>query len=184
MKRAEKKDYLVEIAGAMFDRYGYNGVGIDRIIAESGIAKTTLYRHFKTKDELIVAVLAKKDEAFREAMRDYAEARSDKPAEQLLATFDFLEEWFHDEDFYGCPFMSASSEFNDPDHPVFQEARTHKQLVVDFFEELARAAGLPDPAFAAAEVNLLHEGATAVAHVMRDPSAARTAKAAAACLLV
>ena len=183
MKRAEKKDHLVDIAGAIFDRCGYNGVGIDRIIAESGIAKTTLYRHFRTKDDLIVAVLEKKDQAFRDAMRAYAEARSGDPAEQLLATFDFLEDWFRDAAFFGCPFMSASSEFNDPEHPVFQGARAHKQLVIDYFEELARAAGLADPEFAAAEINLLHEGATAVAHIMRDPGAARTAKAAAACLL-
>ncbi len=176
MKRAEKKYHLVEVATNLFNKHGYNGVGIDRIIAESGIAKTTLYRHFKTKEDLIVAVLAKKDAEFRAALRQFVEAGGADPTQRLLLTFDFLEHWINDDEFYGCPFMSASSEFNDKRSPVFQEARMHKKLVLAYFEELARAAEHPEPERLAIELNLLQEGAVAVAQITGDPTIARHAR--------
>jgi len=176
MKRAEKKSQLLETAIDLFKRGGYHGSGVDRIIAESGIAKTTLYRHFKSKEGLIVAVLSTIDERFRDDMRAFVEARTGDPAERLLATFDFLESWFDEGEFYGCPFMSAASEYNDRTDVVFQEARQHKRLVLAYFEELARAAGLADPKAIAEQVNLLHEGAVAVMQINRDKDAAPRAR--------
>jgi AcrR family transcriptional regulator len=147
------------------------------VIAESGIAKTTLYRHFKTKEELIVAVLQRIDTKYREDMRQAVEGRTHNPKQKLLATFDVLEEWFRGKSFYGCPFMSAASEYNMRNSPVFQEVVLHKRLMIAYFEELARGAGLAEPTQIGAEINLLHEGATAVAQVSGDPATARRAKA-------
>lgn len=176
MKRAEKKAHLVQTAIDLFKRGGYHASGVDRIIAASGIAKTTLYRHFETKEDLIVAALRKIDGDFRDAMRVFVEARAKTPGGRLLATFDYLEDWFDAEEFYGCPFMSAASEYNDRTDPVFQEARLHKRLVLAYFEELARAAGLENPEAVAEQVNLLHEGAVSVMQVDRARCAAARAK--------
>ena len=153
MKRAQKRGHLIDVAADIFNRVGYHAAGIDRVIAESGIAKTTLYRHFKSKDELIVAVLRRVDERFREDMRKVVEGSGPDPKQKILATFDFLEGWFRDESFHGCPFMGAAGEFGDRPNPVFQETAMHKRLMLAYFEELARAARIDDPR-AFAEENL------------------------------
>ena len=188
MKRAEKRDHLIDTAIELFKRGGYHASGVDSIIAESGIAKTTLYRHFRTKEELIVAALARVDEAFRDDMRAFVDRVSDKqgagrPEDRLLATFDYLTLWYDQGGLYGCPFMSAASEYNDKADAIFQEARQHKRLVLAYFEELARAAGLANPKACARQINLLHEGATAVMHINRDRAAASQAKEAARTLI-
>lgn len=183
MKRAQKREHLIEVATELFNRLGYHAAGIDRVIAQAGIAKTTLYRHFGSKEGLIVAVLRRTDEQYREAMRRAVEDSAREPRQRLLATFDFLEDWFRDESFYGCPFMGAAGEYSDRRSPVFQEAVMHKRLVIAYFEELARSAGLHDPRGIAEQINLLHEGATAVAHIFGDAAAAHKAKAAAARLI-
>ena len=183
LKRSRKSEHLVAVATALFNRSGYHGVGIDQVIAEAGVAKTTLYRHFRSKEDLIVAVLRRNDERFRADMRDAVDRSASDPGERLLATFDFLEDWFRDPSFYGCPFMSAAGEYGERSSPVFQEVAMHKRLMVAYFEELARVAGLEGPGSIAEGINLLHEGATAVAHITGDPQTARKAKAVAAMLL-
>lgn len=183
MKRAEKRGHLLDVATELFNRHGYHATGIDQVIAESGVAKTTLYRHFKSKEDLIVAVLERLDERFREQMREYVDASRASSDEKLLATFDFLTQWFEDGDFYGCPFVSAAGEYGERTSAVFHSAILHKRLMVAYFEELARAAHLDEPKRIAEEINLLHEGAIAVAHVTGDPLAARKAKHAAARLI-
>ena len=183
MKRAEKREHLIEVATELFNRLGYHAAGVDRVIAEAGIAKTTLYRHFKSKEELIVAVLKRVDAQFREDMRETVDKLGRSPEQKLLATFDFLEDWFKDKSFYGCPFISAAGEYGERQNPVFHEAALHKRLVIAYFEELARAADLNAPQQLAEEINLLQEGAIAVAHVSGDSSAAARAKAVAARLI-
>ena len=94
MKRAEKRDYLIEVATRLFNQFGYHAVGIDQIIAEAGVAKTTLYRHFKSKDELIVAVLQRVNEQYLSDLRHAVETQARNSKSKLLASFDFLEDWF------------------------------------------------------------------------------------------
>ena len=183
MKRAQKRDHLIEVATELFNRCGYHASGIDRVIAEAGVAKTTLYRHFRTKEDLIVAVLQRIDALHREGLRAAVDQLAHEPKQKILASFDVLEDWFRGKTFYGCPFMSAASEYNERNSPVFQEVVLHKRLMIAYFEELARAAGLDDPTRIGEEINLLHEGATAVAQVNGDPSTARRAKAMAARLI-
>ena len=183
MKRAEKREHLIEVATQLFNRCGYHASGIDRVIAEAGIAKTTLYRHFPSKEDLIMAVLKRIDAQYREDMRQGVDSLARDASGKLLASFDVLEDWFRGKTFYGCPFMSAASEYNVHTSPVFQVVVLHKRLMIAYFEELARAAGFYEPARIGEEINLLHEGATAVAQVNGDPSTARRAKAMAARLI-
>ncbi len=176
MKRTEKREHLIDVASRIFNRLGYHGAGIDQVIAESGIAKTTLYRYFESKEDLIVAVLRRIDEQYRDQMRQTVDKLAPSLKDKLITTFDFLETWFSDNEFYGCPFMSAAAEYSDRLSPVFMEASTHKRLVLTYFEELARAGEFNDPKRIANEVNLLHEGATAIAHITGDPQEAIRAK--------
>jgi AcrR family transcriptional regulator len=183
MRRSEIRDHLLETALRLFNQHGYTATGVDLIIAEAGVAKTTLYRHFDTKEDLILAALERQDEQARDAMRAFVEQRTSDPVERLLATFDCLEAWFRDERFRGCPFVSAAGEHKDTANPVFRAAALHKRLTLAYFEELAHAARFAEPKRIAAEINVLHEGATAVAQMTRTTEPARQAKRIAAQLL-
>ena len=177
MKRAQKREHLIEVAIRLFNRLGYHAAGVDQVIAEAGIAETTLYRHFRSKDDLIVAALQRVDERFRDDMRETVDRLADQPEDKLLATFDFLEQWFASDSFYGCPFISAAGEYGERTNPVFQEAVVHKRLIVAYLEELARAAGYAAPQEVAEQIGLLHEGATSAAHIGGRPEVARKARA-------
>jgi AcrR family transcriptional regulator len=183
MRRSQIRDHLLETALRLFNQHGYHATGIDLIIAEAGVAKTTLYRHFETKEDLILAALEQRDERDRDAMRAFVEQRASDPVERLLVTLDFLEALFHDERFRGCIFVSAAGEHKDTSNPVFRAAVMHKRLVLAYFEELAHAARFAEPKRIAAEINLLHEGAIAVAQMTRTAEPARQAKRMAAQLL-
>ncbi len=180
MRRSEIRDHLLETALRLFNQHGYHATGVDLIIAEAGVAKTTLYRHFETKEDLILAALERRDEQARDAMRAFVEQRANGPVERLLLTFDFLEAWFRDERFRGCIFASAASEHKDNANPVFRAAVLHKRLVLAYFEELAHAARVAEPKRIAAEINLLHEGAIAVAQITRITEPAWQARSMAA----
>ena len=180
MRRAEKKEHLVSVAHDLFNQYGFHAVGIDQIIADSGVAKTTLYRHFKSKDDLIVAVLRRAHDDMTRQMRAAAEAADDNP---LLATFAYLTDWFATGAFHGCPFMCAAQEFCDTDSPAHMEAVRHKQATLAYFEALAKAEGYIDYRGAARDVSLLHEGAISMAQISGDPKTATRARDAAVRLL-
>ncbi|WP_081160572.1 TetR/AcrR family transcriptional regulator [Ensifer aridi] len=176
MRRSEIRDHLLDTALRLFNQYGYHATGIDLIIAEAGVAKTTLYRHFETKEDLILAALERRDEEDRNAMRAFVEQRTGDPVERLLATFDFLETTVRDKQFRGCMFMSAAAEHKDTVDPVFRASLMHKRLALAYFEELAHAARFAEPKRIAAEINLLHEGAVAVAQITRIAEPTREAK--------
>jgi len=176
MRRSEIRGHLLDTALRLFNLHGYQATGIDLLIAEAGVAKTTLYRHFETKEELILAALERRDEQSRAEMRIFVEQRVDDPYERLLATFDFLEASVRDKQFRGCIFMSAAGEHKEAVDPVFRAALMHKRLVLAYFEELAHAARFAEPKRVADAINLLHEGATAVAQMTRTGEPVRQSK--------
>jgi AcrR family transcriptional regulator len=176
MRRSEIRGHLLKTALRLFNQHGYTATGVDLIIAEAGVAKTTLYRHFDTKEDLILAALERRDEQARDGMRAFVEQHASDPVERLLATFDFLETMFCDDRFRGCIFVSAAGEHKDTANPVFRAAALHKRLTLAYFEELAHAARFAEPKQIAAEINLLHEGAIAVAQMTRTAEPARQAR--------
>lgn len=133
---------LVAAAVELFYRHGFAAVGIDRIIAEAGVTKSTFYKHFDGKDDLMVAAVQMRDEwesqAWDRAVRKLA---GDDPAGQLLATVDVMDLWFNDPDFHGCMFLNAALEFPNPHDPVHQAAAAYKQRVRDHRRDLALVAG-------------------------------------------
>ncbi|MGE0699025.1 MAG: TetR/AcrR family transcriptional regulator [Hyphomicrobiaceae bacterium] len=179
MLRRTKRDDLIEAAIRLFNQHGYRATGVDRLMEETGIAKTTLYRYFGSKEELIVAALCRVDEASRDEMRAFVEAASHDPRARLLATFGQLDIWLRADDFRGCPFVAAAGEFGDPTDPVFQQVRLHKRLYLAYIEELVRAAGLPDAKRLARQIVMLHEGAVAYAQILGPDGAAEDARKAA-----
>ncbi|WP_425100232.1 TetR/AcrR family transcriptional regulator [Tropicibacter sp. S64] len=176
-----RRDHLVETALKLFYRNGFNATGIDTILAESGVAKMTLYKHFRSKDELILAALTLRDERFRNWLMTEMEKASTDPEERLLAMFDALETWFRGKafpglGFSGCAFINAAGEFSDPSHPAHRLAAEHKTRVVEYLTKLCKEAGLRGPAELAEKLALLKEGAIATAHVRSMPEAAGLAR--------
>lgn len=176
-----RRDDLVETALKLFYQHGFNATGIDRILAESGVAKMTLYKHFRSKDELILAALNLRDERFRNWLMAEIEKASPDPAERLLAMFDALEQWFLGKafkglGFSGCAFINAAGEFGDQSHPAHRLACEHKVRIVEYLARLCREAGFVDPDQLAEQLAMLKEGAIATAHVRDMPEAAKLAK--------
>jgi AcrR family transcriptional regulator len=136
----------------------------------------TLYKHFKSKDALILAVLELRDQRFRQWMEERTFSLADHPKGRLLAVFDALEEWFADPKFHGCLFINAAAEYGLPTDEIHQSAAHHKRLVLDWLIALAAQTGIPDPESLAAKLMLIMEGAIVTRQAADDPNAARTAK--------
>lgn len=171
-----RRDHLVETALDLFYRNGFHATGIDRILAEAGVAKMTLYKHFRSKDDLILAVLRLRDERFREWFRASVEGRARSPRKRLMTIFDVLEEWFSAAGFQGDMFINAAAEYGDPAHPVHVAAAEHKAAMHRYFLNLASAAGARDPDALANQLALLVDGAIVTAHVAGNMRSARHAR--------
>lgn len=117
------RERLVAAAVELFYRQGFGAVGVDQVIAKAGVTKTTFYKHFESKDDLMVAAVQRRDEwesqGWDRAIRKIA---GDDPVGQLLAKFDVMDLWFNDPEFRGCMFMNAAAEFPNPHDPVHQAA--------------------------------------------------------------
>ena len=161
-----RRDELIESAMNVFYRHGFHSTGLDQILKESGISRMTLYNHFKSKDELAVATLRRRDEIFRNNLMRSAETRSEDPIGRILALFDVYAEWFEQDDFQGCMFINASAEFSDPDAPARRVSADHKVEIVRYITRLCHAAGFTEPVELAESLNILLEGAIVNAHVV------------------
>jgi AcrR family transcriptional regulator len=183
LTRTPTRDRILDVADRLFYAQGIRAVGIDTIVAESGAAKTTLYSHFGSKDELVAAYLRRRSEHWRAHLDAELDAHPGPPAERVLHVFDLLGAWFSDPDYRGCPFINACAEFADPDHPAAVVIREHRQRLQATITSLCAAAGARDPDLLAAQLVLLYDGAMITANIEGTPTVARTAKAAAATLL-
>ncbi|HTJ78333.1 MAG TPA: TetR/AcrR family transcriptional regulator [Rariglobus sp.] len=178
-----KRDQLMTTACRLFYRDGYRVVGIDTILAEAGVAKMTLYNHFPSKDDLIIAALEKRDRELRASMVATVEAAGRSPLKRFLAMFDWLEAWFASDEFKGCAFIRALSEYPEPEHPIHQTAWRHKLAVIDMLTELAKANGAKDPAALANTLSMLIDGAIVAAHATDSPAPCAAARTTALSLL-
>ncbi len=172
------RERVLGAASALFHRDGFRAVGVDTIIAESGVAKMTLYRHFPSKDELIGAYLERTDDQLLAWMDDLI-ARRDDPREALEAVFDGVAELASSPECLGCAFVGAAAEFPEPDHPGHRAAIEHKRAVVERFRSLADAAGARDPLSLAEQLLLVMDGAWSAARMFGPGSHGRRAAEAA-----
>lgn len=165
-------DRILHAAGALFRRVGFQAVGVDAIAQESGVAKMTLYRHFSSKDDLIVAYLELEDERIWRWLRQLTGGVTG-PKGKLRAFFDGLERRTSDPLCLGCPFQMAAGEFAEPDQPARRVAARHKESLYDELQAWVFAAGLNDGEVAANQLYLLMEGAWAHARMHHGASRVR-----------
>jgi AcrR family transcriptional regulator len=176
---ASKKDQLVENALKTFYCGGFNAIGMDKIASESGVSKTAIYKHFRTKDELILATLELRDKNFRTWLMARIDALGATPKGKLFAIFDALHEWFKEPEFSGCMFVKASSEFMNHSDPIYMASAAHKQTLLIYFTELAKDAEVKNPKSLAEQLLVLKEGAIVMAHLDGPDQIAKVSKTAA-----
>ena len=163
---SDTRKRLLEAALWRFYRDGFSNVGIDQILEEVGISKTAFYKHFESKDDLMVAVL---DEHTDHMVRQFRELVAlqggSDPVERLRATFHVVEHYADIDGFKGCIFVNAAMEFPLPHEPAHKAALRNKQAIEQVVRELAMDAGVPDPSALASELCLIMEGAYVTRHV-------------------
>lgn len=175
MPRQGRREHLIKTAITLFCRDGFHATGIDKIMTEAGVSKKTIYTHFRSKEELILAALRDYDGVFRnQFMMAVAKAGSD-PAQQLLAMFDVAGQWFMTKDFFGCLFIKAIGEYADPASPIREVSQHFKRMMRSFISELVRQTPCDDPAQLTQELALLLEGAIVTAQMAGTAEAAQTA---------
>jgi AcrR family transcriptional regulator len=156
-------------------------VGIDRVLAEAGAAKASLYAHFGSKDELVAAHVERRTAAAREQIEAFLAPVP--PAERALRFFDWVVNWASSPDFRGCPLQHVVSEFIDPKHPARQVVADQRQWIQERFIEWSRAAKVANPKETADALVVLFDGAIAAAE-HDGPNRARDARWMAEKLLV
>ncbi len=149
---------ILDSSYELFSHRGIRDVGVDEVIETAGVAKATLYRHFPSKDELVLAFLERREELWtREFVEAGAESRGGTPEEQLLAIFDVFDEWFRREDFEACSFINVLLEMGNR-HPAGNASVRHLENVRSMVRRLAEEAGLRDPASFARSWHILMKG--------------------------
>jgi len=152
------KDILFQTAARLFYQHGYRAVGVDTIAAESGIGKMTLYRHYPSKDDLIVAYIQDSNKVFWNNFEQITK-EAPTPREKLLAFFEALQDYVATPACYGCPFLNVATEYPEADYPGHQVAIEHKLSVRARFNQLAGEAGARQPEALANALFLLMDGA-------------------------
>lgn len=169
------RDKILAAAGSLFYRYGFRAVGVDTVIDASGVAKMTLYKHFPSKDALIVAYLGRSNEAFWGWWDAATGPFEGDPRRQLGAVFEGVGRLANSPQCLGCTFTSAAGEFPEPEHPGHRVALAHKEAVLERLERLAEAAELREPRAVAESLLLLMDGAWTAARVFGPGNHAKRA---------
>jgi AcrR family transcriptional regulator len=154
----DARERILETAYELFAQRGIRDVGVDEVIERAGVAKATLYRHFSSKDDLVIAFLKVREERWT---LDWVEAearrRGSTPEEQLLAIFDLFDEWFHRDDFEACSFINVLLEMG-PAHPAGEASVEHLANIRAIVRRLAEEAALRDPDSFAHSWHILMKG--------------------------
>ena len=176
---------LLQTAKTLFCRDGIHATGIDRIIAQSGVARMTLYNRFGSKEGLLYAVLEREGEEWRDWFFTAVDAAGATPAARLRAVFPVLRAWFEREDYFGCAFINAVAEHDKSETKLRELTLQHKGAVLGYFSRQAREAGIAaqNAEALAHQIGLLMDGAIVAAMVTRQPGMADHAAQAAAAIL-
>jgi len=174
--RGGARERILAASYELFSRQGVQAVGIDAIIDRSGIARQTLYRHFASKQDLVLAFLERREELWTKGwLQAEAVSRADDPRGQLLAIFDVFDGWFRRSDFEGCSFINVMLEAADPADPIHRAGTAYLAGIRNFLEGLAREAGIADAEGFARKWHILMKGSI-VAAAEGDRDAARRAR--------
>lgn len=173
--RAGARERILETAYDLFSRRGVRDVGIDELVERAGVAKATLYRHFPSKEDLVLAFLERREDRWTRAwVEAEASSRGRTPEQRLLAIFDLFDQWFRREDFEGCSFINVLLEMGSR-HPAGRSSVRHLENIRTIVRRFAEEAGLRDPSSFARSWHILMKGSI-VAAAEGDTEAARRAQ--------
>ncbi|MEV6613083.1 TetR/AcrR family transcriptional regulator [Streptomyces sp. NPDC051051] len=182
VRKTKSEERILSAAAELFYAHGLRGVGMDQVIAASGVAKSTLYVHFRTKEQLVAAYLRRTDDSWMAQLQGAAARAGDDPREQLVGLFDALTDAFDRHGFFGCPFVSAAVEAD-----LDSEARAitvqHTRRRQAWLTELGERAGAGAPEALARHLGLLIDGALASGRLLQDRTVVDEAKGAARLLV-
>ncbi|MGB9183224.1 MAG: TetR/AcrR family transcriptional regulator [Solirubrobacteraceae bacterium] len=182
-KGNDARERLLAASYELFSSHGVQAVGVEAIIERSGVARQTMYRHFGSKQDLVLAFLERRERLWtRDWLQAEAERRAEDPGERLLAIFDVFDEWFHRPDFEGCSFINVLLEHPDEKHPLHKASTTYLAGIRGFLHRLAEQAGVQDADGFARQWHILMKGSI-VAAGEGDREAARRAQSVARLLL-
>lgn len=179
MSASEIKAKIIGVATSLFEAKGINACAVDMIINESGVARATMYRHFPSKDTLIMAFLRSKADAFYAWLNSGLPNQKGKPADKLIALCNLMEEWISTPNFKGLPFHIGTIEFPEAEHPVNQFSISLAKELQEYFAAFASESGAPDPVGLSQQIIMLFEGAALFERVSPGSNAAAKAKDAA-----
>ena len=184
VRSATSRERIDETAYTLFSQRGVRAVGVDEIVARSGVAKMTLYRHYPSKNHLVLAFLRRREELWtRGWLQHEVERRGGPPGERLLAIFEVFDKWFRRPDFEGCSFINVLLEIDDATHPVRVATVAHLATIRAFLRQLAEEAGVKNPDGFARQWHILMKGSI-VAAGEGDSEAAMRARALGRLLLI
>ena len=178
-----RRQHLIDTAYRLFNEHGYHATGIDWILAESSVSKATLYKYFRSKEELILAVLQQRHQQVIELIISYMEKAKATGETPTLAIFDALNVWFKSEVFFGCNFINASAEYAAQGDPIREFSKAHKASIRQLILDSLIIANKKTRQQTADEIALLVEGAIVFAHTSGEKNAALVAKRVASVLL-
>jgi AcrR family transcriptional regulator len=177
------RERLLAAASELFQESGVQATGVDSIIKEAGVAKATFYRHFPSKDDLVVAWLRDSRTRWFDGVRARLETQGGDPVEKIRSFFDGVAEWLDDGDYRGCPYLNTASEITEPTHPAQPVIREYLQEIEDYLASLIAAAGYRDSRALAAVLQTLTAGSISLAVARRSGAAVVSARDAAMSLL-
>jgi AcrR family transcriptional regulator len=161
---ANARERILDAAYELFSKRGIRAVGTEEVLAKAGVAKSTLYRHFSSKDELVLAFLQRREQRWtREFVLAEARRRGSTPRDRLLAIFDVFDDWFHRDDFEGCSFINVLLEMGDRDSPLGQASAAHLEYIRSVVRRLAEEAGVQDSETFAHSWHILMKGSIVAA---------------------
>lgn len=176
-------DKILATATYLFESRGIQSSGVDTIIAEAGVAKATLYKHFPSKNLLITAYLREKSDRFYEWLNSRLVSKKANSIDILISLCELVEQWIMTPEFHGLPFHIASVEFPDPDHPINQYSVVLAVELQGYLSKIAATAGAKDPEALGQQLTILFEGAALVERLSPGSGAAKRAKNAAITLI-
>ncbi|MDX6616845.1 MAG: hypothetical protein QOD60_1936 [Solirubrobacterales bacterium] len=175
----DARERVLSTAYDLFCREGIRAVGIDRIISEADVAKMTLYRHFPSKDDLVLEVIERRKQLWTWGWIDAdMRRRSDEPIGQLLAIFEILDEWFHSAEYESCLFIGVLREFGETDSPLLAASREALADVRTLVMAPAKEAGIENPEEFAFNWQVLMSGSIVCADMGYLDAAKRAGEAA------
>ena len=174
-RRSDPRERILAAASRLFTERGIRATGVDMLIQEAAVAKATFYRHFASKDDLIVAWLTDRRTRWFDRIRGRAETRSSSPTELIPEFFTAVAEWLAENDYTGCPYLNTAVEINDPTHQAVPHVRAYLREIEQYLQAVARAAGYRDWERLGSTLQALLAGSISLAVAHRSDEFARTA---------